>query len=108
MTKHFIYGLFALLLSATAFSQEHFYTAPFNARYSPKMTEEQLYSKTFLQKMSKQDWARFSKDPRFDANRVTELKTNWKRESEQAMKQMRTSQSSGESNCYWIDPTNEY
>ncbi|MFN5296172.1 MAG: gliding motility-associated C-terminal domain-containing protein [Flavobacteriales bacterium] len=112
MKKFLLFGLFTWMMCATSVAQErtqeHYYTAPFNARYSPKMTEEELYSKPFLQKMSKQDWVRFTKDPRFNADRVAQLKTEWKRESQQARKQMRTSQTSGESNCYWIEPTSEY
>lgn len=108
MKKYVLFGLFAWMMCLPVFAQEHFYTAPFNARYSPKMTEEQLYSKPFLQKMSKEDWVRFSKDPRFDAHRVTALKTEWKRERKQQRSQLKTSQTSGESNCYWIEPTNEY
>ncbi|MFM7235082.1 MAG: gliding motility-associated C-terminal domain-containing protein [Flavobacteriales bacterium] len=108
MRKYLLLGLFAWMMTSGLIAQEHYYTAPFNARYSPKMTEEELYSKTFLQKMSKQDWVRFTKDPRFDANRVAQLKTNWKRESEMALAQQKTSQTSGESNCYWIEPTAQY
>jgi gliding motility-associated-like protein len=108
MKKLILVSLLSVILTATAFAQEHYYTAPYNARYSSKMTEEELYSKPFLQKMSKQDWVRFTKDPRFDADRVAQLKTEWKREHQQARKQMRTSQTSGESNCYWIEPTSEY
>ena len=108
MKKLLLVTLLAAVVCASALAQEHYYTAPFNARYSRKMTEEQLYSMPFLQKMSKEDWVHFTKDPRFDADRVARLKTDWKREHQQTRRQMRTSQTSGESNCYWIEPTSEY
>jgi gliding motility-associated-like protein len=108
MKKLLLVTLLAAVVCASALAQEHYYTAPFNARYSRKMTEEQLYSMPFLQKMSKEDWVHFTKDPRFDADRVARLKTEWKREHQQTRRQLRTSQTSGESNCYWIEPTSEY
>jgi gliding motility-associated-like protein len=108
MKKYLLIGLFSIATSIISWSQEKHYTAPLNARYSPEMTEEQLYSKTFLQKMSKEDWAAFSQDPRFNADRVSQLKTGWKRERQQERSQLKTTQSSGESNCYWIEPTSEY
>ncbi len=108
MKKYLLFGLFMWMMCLSASAQEHYYTAPFNARYSTKMTEEQLYSKAFLQKMSKQDWVRFTKDPRFDADRVARLKTEWKRERQRERGMLKTTQTSGESNCYWIEPTSEY
>ena len=108
MKKNFLVAVIICLLTHLASAQEHYYQAPLNARYSPKMTEEELYSKPFLQKMSKQDWVRFQKDPRFDANRVAELKTTWKGEYQASRKQLRTSQTAGESNCNWIEPTSDY
>jgi gliding motility-associated-like protein len=108
MKKYLLIGLFSIATSILSWSQEKHYTAPLNARYSPEMTEEQLYSKTFLQKMSKEDWAAFSQDSRFNADRVSQLKTGWKRERQQERSQLKTTQSSGESNCYWIEPTSEY
>ena len=99
-------SLFSICFLAAA--QEQFYVAPFNARYSPEMTEEQLFSKTFLQKMSKEDWVAFSQDPRFNADRVSQLKTEWKRERQQQRAQLKSIQSSGESNCEWIEPTSAY
>lgn len=109
MKKHLFVFAFAALICTLGSAQEHYYRAPFNARYSPKMTEEELYSKTFLQKMSKEDWNRFQQDPRFDARRVAELKTRWKEEFRtNGNLQLRTSQTAGESNCYWIEPTNDY
>jgi gliding motility-associated-like protein len=108
MKKYLLFGLFIWMIALGATAQEHYYTAPFNARYSPKMTEEQLYSKAFLQKMSKEDWVRFTQDSRFDADRVARLKTDWKRESERALAQQKSTQTSGESNCNWIEPTADY
>jgi len=108
MKKYLLFGLFMWMMCLSASAQEHYYTAPFNARYSTKMTEEQLYSKAFLQKMSKQDWVRFTKDPRFDAVRVARLKTEWKRERQRERGMLKTTQTAGESNCYWIEPTSEY
>jgi gliding motility-associated-like protein len=108
MKKFLLAGLLFVLAYTSIQAQEHYYTAPYNARYSKSMTEEELYSMPFLQKMSKQDWARFSKDPRFDAERVARLKTDWKREHQQTRRQMKTSQTSGDSNCYWIEPTSAY
>ena len=108
MKKYLLIGLFSIATSIITWSQEKHYTAPLNARYSPEMTEEQLYSKTFLQKMSKEDWVKFSQDPRFNADRVAQLKTGWKRERQQQRSQLKTTQSSGESNCYWIEPTSQY
>lgn len=108
MKKYLLVGLFIIASSVTVWAQEKHYTAPLNARYSPDMTEEQLYSKTFLQKMSKEDWAKFTQDPRFNADRVAQLKTEWKRERQQQRAQLKSTQSSGESNCEWIEPTSAY
>ena len=106
-----LYFLLTLIFVSSCFAasaQEQYYTAPLNARYSPEMTEEQLYSKTFLQKMSKEDWVAFSQDSRFNADRVAHLKTEWKRELQQQKAQLKSIQSSGGSNCKWIEPTSAY
>ncbi len=109
MKKNLLVVVLTLCICTLGIAQERYYQAPFNARYSPKMTEEELYSKPFLQKMSKEDWPRFQKDPRFDAARVAELKTGWKQEGLAAQhNQLRSSQTSGESNCNWIEPTSAY
>jgi hypothetical protein len=95
-------------LPAVFLAQSEFMNSNRSGLYSPDMTEEQLYTKNFLQKMSKEDWVKFSQDSRFNAARVAELKTGWKRERQQERNQLKTSQTSGQSNCYWIEPTSEY
>lgn len=97
-----------LLLQATSVFAQVKYKAPFNARYSPDMTMEQLYDTTFLQKMSKEDWVEFSQDPRFDAQRVSDIKTAWKENHKHTMGMRKSLQSSAEANCTWIEPTNDY
>jgi gliding motility-associated-like protein len=84
------------------------YEAPHNARYSPEMSLRELYDTTFLQKMSKEDWVRFSNDPRFDADRVAKIKTEWKRNHASKQGQRKTLQSSSEAYCRWIEPTSDY
>ncbi len=98
-----------LLASVIAsFQAQSLYKAPFNARYSPTMTEEEMYNITFLNKMSKEDWVLFTQDPRFDAQRVIDLKTAWKQEHVPVHAMQKSLQSSGESFCTWIEPTDDY
>ncbi len=106
--KHFFIAFFLLLFASNAVQSQNEYRAPFNARYSSDMTLDQLYDTTFLQKMSKEDWVRFTQDPRFDADRVVEIKTRWKElhKAENAM--TKSLQTAGESNCTWIQPTTSY
>lgn len=96
-----------ILLVVTSIAQPK-YKAPYNARYSPDMTLEQLYDTTFLQKMSKEDWVLFSQDPRFDAQRVSDVKTTWKQIHKPNMGMRKSLQSSAQANCTWIDPTDDY
>jgi hypothetical protein len=102
--------LFVVLLMsvATAMHSQSLYKAPLNARYSPQMTEEEMYSVAFLNKMSKEDWVLFTQDPRFDAQRVIDIRTAWKQEHVPVHAMQKTLQSSGESFCTWIEPTDEY
>lgn len=76
-------------------------------RYSSTLTEEELYNVDRLHYMPKEDWEKFKQDPRFDANRVTKILTDWKEENKKP-KGVQKSTDSSTGNCYWIEPTDEY
>lgn len=101
--------LFLLLMNVLLVSNAQVsYSTPHKLRYSSDMTEKELYNLEFLQKMSKEDWVLFTQDPRFDAKRVTALKTEWKKKHQAMAGMQKTNQTAGESNCKWIEPTSEY
>lgn len=106
--RNFLLLCALFLVQTTSIIAQSKYKAPFNARYSPDMTMEELYDTTFLQKMSKEDWVRFSQDPRFDAQRVSDIKTAWKENHKPSMAMRKSLQSSAEANCTWKEPTDDY
>lgn len=106
--KHFFIATLCLILTANVIQSQVEYRAPFNARYSREMTLEQLYDTTFLQMMSKEDWVRFAHDPRFDADRVIEIKTTWKEMHKPGNDMAKSLQTAGEAHCTWIQPTTSY
>lgn len=73
--------------------------------YSPNLSEEELYNIDRLHFMPKEDWAKFRQDPRFDADRVSTLLTEWKQQNK-PQGQLKTLTQSID--CYWIEPTSAY
>lgn len=98
----------AILFSGNLMAQPNTIPAPIKTstyKYSPDLTEEQLYDIDRLHYMPKEDWSRFSQDPRFDADRVSALLTTWK-EQNKPHGQLKTLTQSID--CYWIEPTSAY
>lgn len=100
---------FLFIMSVMSSVAQVQYSTPHRLRYSPNMTEKELYNIEFLQNMPKEDWALFTQDPRFDADKVIKIRTDWKekRKAQQGGMQ-KSSQTAGQSNCKWIEPTNDY
>jgi len=73
--------------------------------YSVDLNEAELYNIDRLHFMSKKDWALFSQDARFDADRVSKILTQWK-EQNKPQGQLKTLTQSID--CYWIEPTSAY
>lgn len=78
-------------------------------KYSPSLTEEQLYNYDRLMNMSREDWALFTADPRFDSDRVNQIyrdhkeKVDWRTQSLAAAKSQ-----PGESCSCLVEPDVEY
>lgn len=76
-------------------------------KYSPDLTEEQLYQYDRLLYMSKEDWEMFRADPRYDDRRVREIYNENKGKVKLGQGSSRGGGGAEECNC-WVEPDNSY
>ncbi|MFM7310800.1 MAG: hypothetical protein ACKOZY_09340, partial [Flavobacteriales bacterium] len=106
MKKNYLFILMIAISAIQASAQS--YSTPHKFRYRQNMTEKELYDIEFLQNMGKEDWQQFSQDPRFNADKVIALKTEWKKNHRKEHGTPKSSQTAGQTNCYWIEPTSDW
>ncbi|MFM7310642.1 MAG: gliding motility-associated C-terminal domain-containing protein, partial [Flavobacteriales bacterium] len=106
MKKNYLFILMIAISAIQASAQS--YSTPHKFRYRQNMTEKELYDMEFLQNMGKEDWQQFTQDPRFNADKVIALKTEWKKNHRKEHGTPKSSQTAGQTNCYWIEPTSDW
>jgi gliding motility-associated-like protein len=74
-------------------------------RYSPDLTDKQYFDIDRINYMPKEDWAAYSSDPRFDADKIVAMRTAWKQNNNRPG-QLKTT--AAEAACHWINPDNSY
>lgn len=74
-------------------------------RYRPDLTDKEYWDIDRLNYMPKEDWALYSADPRFDAEKVVALRNKWKQNNNRPG-QLKTTPA--EAACHWVNPDNSY
>ncbi|MEZ4800817.1 MAG: gliding motility-associated C-terminal domain-containing protein [Flavobacteriales bacterium] len=118
MRKHlFVLSILSLVLSNIAFGQSTAETTPIFSKdnsgsatwkYSPDLTEDELYMYDRLLYMSRDDWEMFRSDPRYDDQRVRDIYREHKGKLKGFGSAMGSQKSMTDDCDCWIEPDNSY
>jgi len=110
--RNFYLSLVILLVSSTGFAQEStpvMLTPQHYWKYSPDLSEEELYQYERLLYMSKDDWELFRTDPRYNDARIRDIyhANKGKIKFEDAIASAQKTLPPGDCDC-WIEPDATY